>query len=200
MPRGLFRIFHGFIRAAAGICLAVFVWAGIDAALDVHYGNQSGSWPTTQGVVTRSRMYTETERVRARVGGRHGTLTQTRTKSVLVFAYRYTVNGREYDGQRISYEIRGVSRHEVPTVPYSAGEKVLVHYEPQRPTRSVLKPGVSRANFTLIWLCVSACAMSLYFTLFGTRHAALLFNRPRRARKRGFEPVIAPHERSGRGA
>ena len=198
MSRGLSRVFHGVVRAAAAICLVVFGWAGIDAAFDVHFGNASGSWPTTQGVVTRSRVYSNTERVR--VNGRRGMQTETRAKSTLVFAYRYAVNGRQYDGQKISYEARGVSRHEVLAAPYSVGERVVVRYDPRRPSRSVLQPGVSRANFTLIWLCVSACAISLYFALFGTRHAALLFNRPRGPRKRGFEPVMAPHQPPGTGA
>jgi hypothetical protein len=197
MPRGLSRILHAIIRGGAAICLAVFGWAGIDAALDVHYGNASGSWPTTQGVVTRSRVYSNTEQVR--VNGRRGIQTETRIKSVLIFAYRYAVNGREHDGQRISYEARGVSRHEALTAPHEVGEPVVVRYDPQRPSRSVLKPGVSRANFAMIWLCVSVCAISLYFALFGTRHAAMLFNRPRPVRKRGFDLVVTPREPPRRG-
>ena len=72
--------------------------------------DRAKSWPTTAGRIT------QVERMR------HSSICR----------YSYTVSGKQYDSNRISMFARNSYRR------YALGEEVSVHYDPRKPSRSVL--------------------------------------------------------------
>jgi Protein of unknown function (DUF3592) len=62
----------------------------------------------------------------------------------LVFAYAYTVDGVQYQGVRFDYAGRNSMRRSRELLSeYQVGSRVRVYYDPQRPDRAVLEPGIS---------------------------------------------------------
>ncbi len=67
------------------------------------------------------------------------------------FKYTYTVNGKRYQGTRVTFS-DGVSKF--PSVlrklqeEYKGKNQIIVYYNPENPAESVLKPGASIFNFT----------------------------------------------------
>jgi hypothetical protein len=92
---------------------------------------QSEIWPKVEGVVL------ETAVAAIRQSG------QQMYRPVL--RYRYEVGGARYEGGRIKWsatvEFRKFSRARAMLDKYRAGQKVLVHYDPKRPSVAVLQPG-----------------------------------------------------------
>lgn len=90
----------------------------------------SRRWPTTEGVIVRLR------RRRSRVWP------SGRMLEYPAVEYEYIVDGRTYNGSRISL---GVARERQVqfTEGYVEGGKVVVHYRPDKPDFAVLIPGGS---------------------------------------------------------
>ena len=107
-------------------------------------GAASTSWPTVEGQVTASGLYS------------HRSDDKTVYRPSIV--YTYTVDGRQYSGQRISavaaYTSRG--RAEASRARYEAGTAVLVYYDPESPGSSVLEPGAG-SGVILILAAAAAC-------------------------------------------
>ncbi len=107
-----------------GFCGAFILFGLISAAAslgDFRNGQESLSWPSTEGEVTLS--------VRRRG--------KSRLKPL---EYRYTVSGTTYLGTRAAYMRTPYVKpiHET----YRTGQRVTVYYDPADPERAVLEPGV----------------------------------------------------------
>ena len=102
---------------------------------------KSTTWPTTQGIVTRSTVREFASDVRE--NGRVVPNRKSRTYSPDI-EYRYTVGGLELTGTRISIEDASIgTRASSQTLvdEYPVGRAVTVSYEPVQPSNSVLEPG-----------------------------------------------------------
>lgn len=131
-----------WLSLVAGI-LCLLVWMGMrgEAAESEH-------WPTTAGVITRMNVSEHTDR------------DGSRTKHLDV-RYKYAVNGREFEGDRVgvgtSYDTDAVAQA------YPVGKQVLVFYNPEKPADAVLQTG---ASGTTIWALGGFGLLFLSFFLF----------------------------------
>jgi len=112
-----------FIMMAAGAVSALRAGLRIPRAL------ASVRWPTTEGrVVARD-------------------LDDSPGRYEPVFEYRYQVSGAELRGDRISFapafDPRSSERALLMYHQYPPGKAVTVYYDPRRPHRSVLEPGLN---------------------------------------------------------
>jgi hypothetical protein len=110
----------------------------------------SMTWPTTEGTITASE-------VKVSPGGRAG-----KNYSAAI-RYSYQVAGARYEGNTIQFGSYGTFRKtaEALVATYPVGRTVKVHCDPQRPTRTVLVPGVTGAAWTL-FLCF---CVGIFFVL-----------------------------------
>ena len=107
-----------------GFCGAFILFGLLSAAAslsDFRYGQQSLSWPSTEGEITQS--------VRRRG-----------SRLLKSLEYRYTVGTTTYVGTRAAFMRTPYVKpiHET----YRTGQRVGVHYDPTDPGRAVLEPGV----------------------------------------------------------
>lgn len=124
------------ILAAA---LAFLAW-GADKA---RVAAASAAWPTAAGVVTAN--HTESS---------HG----DRPSSHRVFRYRYRVFDVELTGS--NFRSTGGS----PDDDVKVGDPIVVRYDPERPERSLVRPGLDWTNYVqlgLAGLFVLACLQGL---------------------------------------
>lgn len=108
-------------------------------ALEVRQARRSQAWPVTEGTVLRSEVVVE--RVQAD-DDFHAEVT-----------YRYRLNGREYQGDRIGFGFELSDRldsAEAIVARYPAGSSILVYYDPADPSQSVLEPGATAGNKLLV--------------------------------------------------
>ncbi|WP_299460459.1 DUF3592 domain-containing protein [uncultured Gimesia sp.] len=101
----------------------------------------SKSWPVTDGVVTRSSVKTFVTEVREK--GRVVPNRQSRSYSPEV-EYRYTVDGLELTGTRVSVEDASIGTKDSAQAivdQYPVHKAVQVSYQPQQPANAVLEPG-----------------------------------------------------------
>jgi hypothetical protein len=120
----------GVLSGALSAALAIFgvVWALSEA----RYAHASEHWPRTLGSIVTSRVSVEHD-----VDGR------TYGAGIL---YRYVADGHEYTCDRVRF---GSSRSfawrrsaDTFTKRYPAGAPVTVAYDPAKPSRGVLEPGL----------------------------------------------------------
>ena len=107
-----------------GFCGAFILFGLLSAAAslsDFRSGQQSLSWPSTEGKITRS--------VRRR-GNR-------KLKSL---EYQYTVSATTYIGSRAAFMRTPYVKPVYKT--YRTGQRVSVNYDPTDPGQAVLEPGV----------------------------------------------------------
>ena len=123
-------LFVGPVLVLLGI--GMLVWLGRIAAL----GKDSSDWPSVDGtvravetgIVVRDKTHQEF----------YGTV-----------EYAYTVNGRDYVSDRVSF---GRSNDfEVEKDSYSIGQRVRVFYDSGNPSRAVLRPGLFSQLSGLRW-------------------------------------------------
>ena len=125
----------------------------VNMAGEIVNGVASRSWPKTQGTLVRSYV----EEWRSNRGGRSYNL---------VAIYRYEVDGKPYENDRISFARqqqagdRAIGEQELAKVAPS-GKPCAVYYDPSDPKRSCLVPGSSL--FYLVFLPF----LSLVFLLVG---------------------------------
>lgn len=114
----------------AAIVFAISAYVTVGAVWDLVDGLRSVEWPSVDG----------------RTVGHGASLGASKYKvdDALVIAYAYTVGGIEYQGMRFDYAGRNsLSRSHALLQKYKVGRRVRVYYDPKRPDRAVLEPGVS---------------------------------------------------------
>jgi hypothetical protein len=109
---------------------------------------RSASWPTTEGKVVRSELFTDRD---AYEGG-------TRAE----IAYVYVVGGREYRSTRVTFAsaIYSTAYKAMVLKHYPLGARVRVHYDPSAPHTAVLSVEPSQ-----VWLI--GAVVGLFFVAFG---------------------------------
>lgn len=149
MPKKTFPILFLF---AGSIILII----GSSKLWDAH---KSSTWESTPGIITSSKIEDEL----------------TSDSTVVFHArinYAYEVNGKKYDGTRISFGDFSSSSSERPfeiTQRYSLGKKVDVYFNPENPKDSLLLPGIQPQTYFTTYF-------ALVFLLFG---ALILFAQSR---------------------
>ncbi len=136
------------------VALVILVLAGGMAALQYN----SKTWPFTEGLIATSGWSRDT--------GLHG------TQGEYVVRYEYTVDGKQFTSDRVSFAGDVSLVHVVKTYQGDAtdvmrsphpGDTVRVHYAPWRPALSVLLPGPAPALW--IW-CVMAGLVAIACLVF----------------------------------
>jgi hypothetical protein len=113
---------HPLAIVAAGVVLVVFgVYTRVQSL-------RSRSWPTAPGVITESRVDSSRNR-----DGQWSHTARIR--------YRYTVDGKTYNGDTISYAKGLFDGASVQVSRYPQGSAVGVYYDPKDPASAVLDPG-----------------------------------------------------------
>ena len=134
-------IFFAFF-GLAGIALTTFGTIGIVRA------SESTGWPSVQGKVIKSSVEREssTRSGSARTGGG-----SRRTSYHARVAYKYTVDGADFAGDRVAYGDHGGKRKHAQRIVnrYRKGKAVAVHYRPDDPSVCLLEPGLKAQTFLM---------------------------------------------------
>lgn len=126
---GLFgKLLFLAILAAGGAVIYFGVYEVMSRHQELARGHPSSDWPSTEGRVTHS--------IIARGGETSG----------LHFRYDFTVEGRDYTGERVSF---GSVRGRRVVEEYPQGAEVTVYYDPANPGESVLEPGLPLTSYLL---------------------------------------------------
>ena len=134
------------IASMAGILLGGLV--SIAAAHSIVMGWSSRDWPQTGGEVAIA--YVRVIRSSTR---------NTTTYEANV-AYQYRVQGTDYASSNISYKSVEFEDGRKIVERYPEGKAVSVYYDPRRPQRAVLEPGIHWSG--ILWML-----MGLVFLIFG---------------------------------
>ena len=116
-------------------------------------GHASTHWPTTEATIIQSKI----EQKRVHSAERHGFTNKFRPS----VEYIYSVDGKEYQGNRITATDRdGVSREHSQSIidSYPVDSTVKVYYSADQPENSVLVPGIPNSSYLL-------CILGLFFVL-----------------------------------
>lgn len=125
------RILPWFILLMGGIAMYI----GIDSMLNAL---QSKDWLSVEGKIVESGIRTETS-------SSSDSSRRSNTTYHANIIYEYLANGESFTGKRVSYgeygrenetHAAGISKR------YPQGEMVVVYYDPQKPSESVLEPGL----------------------------------------------------------
>tara|TARA_X000000368_G_C22987834_1_gene692966 strand:+ start:758 stop:1378 length:621 start_codon:yes stop_codon:yes gene_type:complete len=140
-------------------CSASFfatVIIGSDMIADIGTRN----WESADGIVENSYVSTSTD-------GEGG------TTYCLHVDYQYTVDGRVYDGNRISYSADNScnSWSANSDDDYPEGKKITVYYDPSNPSESVLLSGLSGIDFFIC--CFFIFPLVGLLLLFGSINASI---------------------------
>jgi hypothetical protein len=118
-------------------------------------GWQSRSWPSAPAVIEQSTAVAMRATPRASSSGGLGT-------HAVTVRYRFTVDGRTYEGRRRSLDLVGKRLIERNAMAFAArlpvGRTVPAYYDPRDPTRSLLDPGVPVSS--MIGLAIGAVLAS----------------------------------------
>ena len=123
----------GFL-ASGGAFLGYTIWMLRAARMSLH-------WPTADGTITASDV----------ILGRTGKGGKAYSPGV---RYSYSVDGTDYQGDGIQFGSSGIAERTAKAIvaAFPVGKRVPVYYDPQRPTRTVLMPGVTGWPWTLFLL------------------------------------------------
>lgn len=107
----------------------------LGGAVMIFYATKTQRWPTTNGVITES----EVEHVRTKHNGKISHSWRP------VVKYKYEVNGEELSGNRLrlfsgNYPSPKIAQR--VTEEYPEKTRVVVYYNPNKATKSVLLPGI----------------------------------------------------------
>ena len=123
------------------------LWLGV-AVRSLVLARASRGWPTTEGRLLDAELGAGTL-VRGRVTPFHA----------LLVRYEYRVAGTNYRGERLAFGWRPLLAQRARMRQLRAGRSVTVAYDPARPQRAVLDPGVS--GWTLLSAAGATCALGL---------------------------------------
>jgi hypothetical protein len=134
----LSSIFSMGIFLLIGIGLTYWGWTILQNA------RASASWPTADGIVTRSQVT-------------HSTDAEGGDSYQPQVTYTYSANNSTYENNTIKFgENSYSSRRKADEIAanYPIGKSVTVYYDPEKPDRSVLEPGVSAGSYIVIGIGV----------------------------------------------
>ncbi len=137
-----------FMLVFGGVGIGLLAWGVISYRTAL----ESRSWPTTDGVVTYSEVYTSSDSDGTTYGA--------------TVNYRYTVNDQSYNGDKISltdYSSSSRGRAEDLVEQYRPDTRVTVYYDPDDPGKAILETG---ANWVQYMLMGMGCCFSV-IPLFG---------------------------------
>jgi hypothetical protein len=119
---------------------------------------QSRKWPRTLGIVRSSRVVSE----QVDHGGSGGFSVRYSVR----IRYRYTVNDTEYSSNSVCFSCDSRASAESVARELYVGSQVAVYYDPARPQRSVLAPGVFPEGLwvlLIIGIVLVACSIASLF-------------------------------------
>lgn len=117
----------------------------------------SASWPKAQSVITESRV-------------RHSRDSDGGNSYQPKISYEYSVKNLNYKNQTIKFGENSYSNHsdaEYYVSRYPIGQRVSVFYDPKRPDKSVLEPGVTSGSYIVIGIGALFVAISLIMVPLG---------------------------------
>jgi hypothetical protein len=146
--------------------ILISILAGLDSWNRYKSGKASEDWPSTEGVIITSEVKTD-----------FGKSDDVDPKHNAAITYRYTVDGTEYTGERISFAGQTFlkkGRADSLVMRYNVGKRVKVYYNPKTPHVSVLEPGTtSRAPTGMIaGLFILLIALLILFRVFRRKKEA----------------------------
>ena len=115
----------GFFAFTGGIIITIVILVWLVPAV------MALQWPTTDGVVTMSRVASQ--------------ITTEGTKYRVDIAYTYWPPSGEYSGNHIELDDPPGSREEIQQIVdrYPEGTEVTVSYNPDKPSEAILEPGAT---------------------------------------------------------
>jgi Protein of unknown function (DUF3592) len=121
------------------IFLIIFPFALYKAMQNVKMAKASTNWPTAAGTVSASGIKKVMFRRQPQI------------------AYTYSVNGRPFTSQRVSFA-SGYKSNEVDPIlaRYPVGAAVTVAHDPQNPAEATLETGSNKqvtAQVRILWIC-----------------------------------------------
>ena len=102
---------------------------------------QSVSWPTADGEILSVEVVEQDPEYSLRKRGE-----AEKTNYHADIRYRYQVDGRDYEGNRITAnDSASIQREDIEAITsgYSAGQSIPVYYNPDSPDQALLQPGKS---------------------------------------------------------
>lgn len=138
------RFLAGIVLTALGFFLAFTLGKPLrDQSL------ASGSWPTTEGRITRSE------------------LVRTVSKGTAMYTadigYTYDLDGRSFEGERVwfgdDYRSSNAAEFRRVVAAYPVDRQVRVHYDPAAPEASVLEPGATWSGSLLYFAGLGTLAL-----------------------------------------
>lgn len=148
---------------------AVFLFFGLIffsiTSSNIYKGKESEKWYETTGIITSSKLEIEEETDYDPEDDYFHTY-YTYTPKI---EYNYTVNGVNYSGNRISFEIVSATDYtwaQNKVNLYYKGKNVTVYYNPENPSESVLEKGFSGYPLFPTVLCIVFIIIGLGFFVY----------------------------------
>ncbi len=123
---------------AGGFIMAVGAFFLVMGALEAWRGHASLSWPTVRGTVLESNLVHSSRRT-----GTGRSATSRASEWTPIVRYEYEVGGVRFESGRVDFMTRAGGRGaaEAELKGLEAGAEVTVHYDPDEPSRAVLRAG-----------------------------------------------------------
>lgn len=137
-----------FLKVSFGVMLLLGVLFALFGVYFIGLGNESGSWPDTQGTIESVTIRTDTD-----MAGNAGLTVEERERRRRYFpsiTYRWEVDGQSYTGSR--YQLG--TTHEkyaereqavAAAAKYRTDTTITVYYDPKDPSQAVLDKSASSA-------------------------------------------------------
>ena len=150
-------------------------------------GWTSRTWPQIEGTIVESKVTFTSRTEQHQVDSRRPEETVTRTHETFFpsIKYEFELDGRKFEGTRITASDTGMTSQEAATQTkqYPPGARTVVFYNPQNPADSVLVPGIATTSilsivFGSIW-CLF-CILTIKYLLLSNfaKRMILEFVRP----------------------
>ncbi len=126
------RVLPTLGMVAGGLCTLL----GVGLLVRAHRSRQ---WNTAEGTIMQNDIVTDSAAITS-VGVAQGALYRA------LLQYRYTVDDREYTASTVSaadMATNSIERARKVAEKYQAGSSVTVYYDPRKPSRAVLQPGIT---------------------------------------------------------
>lgn len=123
----------------------------------LYRGRQALAWPTAEAGLSECRLQEHSD--------------SDGTTWEVIVRYRYGVDGREYEGNRLAFGYAASSagaEHRAIHEKLQRATRVQVRYDPGNPARSVLAAGFNRSTFTVLVFAVTWLLFTTGFTMLWT--------------------------------